>query len=90
MDNTAKTYTIVPSPTLSKLEPILREHNIDYKLLYGEDIPDQVPEVCMWHGHKTTRFLACIESTLDPEKLFRFDEDLHRLQETPDFKQYMA
>lgn len=71
------TYTIVPAPTLEKLEPFLQENNIEYSLLYGKDIPKDVPESCMWHGHEVHRHIVCVVSTLDPEKLLHADEDLH-------------
>ena len=72
-----KTYTIVPAPTLELLEPYLKENNIEYRLLYGDDIPQDVPEICIWHGRETHRHLVCVESTIDPEKLFKIDEGLY-------------
>ena len=72
-----KTYTIVPAPTLEKLEAYLKEKDIEYSLLYGLDIPDDVPEVCIWHGHETFNHLVCVVSKIEPDKLLKIDEELH-------------
>ena len=72
-----KTYTIVPAPTLEKLEPYLKENNIEYSLLYAPEIPKDVPEVCTWHGHETHGHLVCVVSEMDPAELLKADEELY-------------
>ena len=72
-----KTYTILPAPTMERLEPVLKEYNIVYRLLFNEDIPEDIPEECVWNGHSVMRHLVCVESEIDPVVLRRFDEDLH-------------
>ena len=73
-----KTYTIVPAPSMQKLGQFLEDNHIEYSLLFGTDIPDDVPEMCIWHGHEMYRHLVCVVSEMDPAKLLWVDEELHR------------
>ncbi len=90
MDSAKTTYTIIPSPTLEKLEPALKENNIEYELISEKDVPEDIPLECTWHGHLVYNNITCIKSSLDPAKLAKFNEELHTKEETPDFSLFMA
>ena len=92
MDSAKTTYTIIPAPTLEKLEPILKENSVEYELLYENDILDTpeeklLPFECVFFGRTMHKYLVCLKSELDPVKLLKFDEDLHNPGPKPVFSE---
>lgn len=71
-----KTYTVVPVLSLVELEPFLKEKGLEYKLLFGLDIPDDLPYWGVCHGREVYHPLACVVSEMDTEVLLKAAEDL--------------
>lgn len=70
-----KTYTILPAAILGKLEPELTERGIEYKCLYGPQIPENVPESCTFRGREHLDHLVCIESEVPEDKMHKIAEE---------------
>ena len=72
------TYTAIPGPTLSNLEPWLKAEGIPYRILnfWSDEVPEDLGESCVMQGREYTRHLYCVETDIEPEDLVDITEIL--------------
>ena len=71
-----ETRTNLPGPILEKLEPWLKRNNIEYKVLYPNEIPEEWEHGCVFRGRITMRHVVCIVSHMDSSDLTKTAEKM--------------
>ena len=67
-----ETRTNLPSFIIKdRLKPYLNAHRIEYRVITGDDIPDEWTQGWTFLGHNDTRHLAVVVSKLNSEQLIR-------------------
>ena len=66
------TYTMVGGPLLEELEPFFRQAGFEYELLFGDDIPAELPREMDMNGHIMRYSQCCVKSYMN-------SEDVHQL-----------
>ncbi len=66
----------LPGPILEKLEPWIKFHKVEYKIVGGEDIPDDWIQGWKFRGRKGTKFTVVVITKLDSEQLHQVAEQL--------------
>lgn len=66
------TYTMVGSPFLDRLEPLFQKAGFEYTLLFGDDIPAELPREFYLGKIRMTCAVCCVKSYMN-------SEDVHQL-----------
>ncbi len=68
------TYTPMPGPAFSNIQPTLDEQGISYAVLKGIDIPDEYQGPVSFAGRVYDDFVVCIKSNIDSRELKEYAE----------------
>lgn len=73
------TYTVLPSPIISELEPWFRMHNIEYRIISTHDMPDEISPLCYGFGPSkhVFRLTNCVVSNMDSQSLREKAYEVH-------------
>ncbi len=66
----------LPGPILEKLEPWLKFYKVDYRIVRGDDIPDDWEQGWTFRGTTGTRHTVVIISKLNSKQLLDVAEQL--------------
>lgn len=64
------TYTIIGAPLLDEMEPLFQKAGFDYEILYGDDIPDDIPRHLVLEGHIMRWGICCVKSYMNSEDVY--------------------
>ncbi|MBQ7430251.1 hypothetical protein [Butyrivibrio sp.] len=76
-----ETRTNLPGMILQKLEPWLQFHNVEYRLVKGDDIPDDWIQGYTFRGRSFVRHTVVVVSKLNSEQLHAVAEELFHCDE---------
>lgn len=63
------TYTVIPAHYLEEMEKVFKNQGIEYEVLYGKDIPDEVPQAFFYEGKVLMFGLCCIKSEMNSDDI---------------------
>ena len=65
------TYTIIGAPLLEEMEAVFQAEGFDYEILYGDDIPADIPRQLVLEGHILKWGVCCVKSYMNSDDVYQ-------------------